>query len=157
MYLLADRVILGHLIRMGIIKEGFDIAELQDKRVGAVFFPHGLGHFLGLKTHDLGGYTEGPERSTKPGLKSLRTRRTLKEGMVITVEPGLYFIEHIIHNAFNNPDLQNYLNREKIEEYKHVGGVRLEDDVLVTKTGCEVLSNLPRQAKEVEEWLASRY
>jgi Xaa-Pro dipeptidase len=87
---------------MGIVNAGFDMAELQKKRVGAIFFPHGLGHLLGLKTHDLGGYTEGPERSTEPGLKSLRTRRVLKENMIITVEPGLYFIEHIINNALNN-------------------------------------------------------
>jgi Xaa-Pro dipeptidase len=157
MHLLAERIILAHLIKIGIVKEGFDMAELQDKRVGAVFFPHGLGHFLGLKVHDLGGYTEGPERSKKAGLKSLRTRRILKEGMVITVEPGLYFIEHIIKNALNNPELQGYLNKEKIDEYMHVGGVRLEDDVLVTKTGAEVLSSLPREAKEVEEWLAGHY
>jgi Xaa-Pro dipeptidase len=73
-----------------------------EKRVGAVFFPHGLGHLLGLKTHDLGGYTDGPERSKQFGLKSLRTRRKLLENMVITVEPGLYFIEHIINNALSN-------------------------------------------------------
>lgn len=85
--------------------------------MGAIFFPHGLGHFLGLKTHDLGGYTEGPERSTKAGLKSLRTRRTLLENMVITVEPGLYFIEHIIKNALNDAELQKYINKEKIDEY----------------------------------------
>ena len=115
MHLLAERIILKHLIKMGIVKEGFEMAELQEKRIGAVFFPHGLGHFLGLKVHDLGGYTEGPERSTKPGLKSLRTRRVLKEGMIITIEPGVYFIEHIIKNALNNPDLQGYLNKEKID------------------------------------------
>ena len=59
--------------------------ELVDKRVGAVFFPHGLGHFLGLKTHDLGGYTKGPERSKQAGLCKLRTRRVMEENMVITV------------------------------------------------------------------------
>lgn len=90
-----------------------------------MFFPHGLGHFLGLKTHDLGGYTEGPARSTQPGLKSLRTRRILKENMIITNEPGLYFIEHIINNALKNEELSKYLNAEQIKEYMEVGGVRL--------------------------------
>lgn len=107
--------------------------ELQQKRVGAVFFPHGLGHFLGLRVHDVGGYTDGPQRSDKAGLKSLRTRRNMEENMVITVEPGCYFIDFIIKNALDNPDMAKYLNADKIEEYKSVGGVRLEDDVVVRK------------------------
>lgn len=78
--------------------------------MGAIFFPHGLGHLLGLRVHDVGGYTEGEERSKEAGLKSLRTRRVLQEGMVITVEPGCYFIDFIIKNALNNPDLKKYLN-----------------------------------------------
>ncbi len=85
--------------------------ELIEKRVGAVFFPHGLGHFLGLKTHDIGGYTKGPkkERSQLPGLKSLRTRRDMEPGMIITVEPGCYFIDFIIKNALSG-ELAKYLN-----------------------------------------------
>ena len=109
--------------------------ELQAKRVGAIFFPHGLGHLLGLRVHDVGGYSEGEPRSTEPGLKSLRTRRILQENMVLTVEPGCYFIDFIIKNALDNPELAKYLNKEKIDEYMEVGGVRLEDDVVVRKDG----------------------
>ena len=70
--------------------------ELQEKRVGAVFFPHGLGHLIGLRVHDIGGYITGPPRSDKVGLRNLRTRRDMEEGVVMTVEPGCYFIDFII-------------------------------------------------------------
>ena len=94
MHLLAERVILKHLIQLGLVTaKETDIEELVEKRVGAVFFPHGLGHFVGLLVHDVGGYVEGEQRSTEAGLKSLRTRRRLESNMVLTIEPGLYFIE----------------------------------------------------------------
>lgn len=93
--------------------------------MGAIFFPHGLGHLFGLKVHDLGGYTDGPLRSTEKGLSKLRTRRVLEEGMCITVEPGLYFIDFIIEKSLSDPAIAKYLNKEKIDEYKEVGGVRL--------------------------------
>ncbi len=76
MHILAEKIILKHLIQMGIVKDA-PIEELVEKRVGAVFFPHGLGHLFGLKVHDIGGYTEGPARSPLAGLSKLRTRRTL--------------------------------------------------------------------------------
>lgn len=77
MHLLAERVILEHLIEIGIVNK-FPMEELQEQRIGAVFFPHGLGHFLGLRVHDVGGYTAGPPRSDKAGIRSLRTRRDLE-------------------------------------------------------------------------------
>jgi Xaa-Pro dipeptidase len=98
MHLLAERVILQHLVEIGIVKNA-PMEELVAKRVGAVFFPHGLGHLFGLKTHDIGGYTEGPPRSDQAGLSKLRTRRTLEEGICITVEPGIYFIDFMIEKA----------------------------------------------------------
>ena len=70
-----------------------------------------MGHFLGTRVHDVGGYNVGcPERINKPGLKSLRTRRELKAGNVITIEPGCYFIDYILKAAFENPELAKYLN-----------------------------------------------
>ena len=138
---------------LGIVNK-FPMEELQEKRVGAIFFPHGLGHLLGLRVHDVGGYTEGPPRSQKAGLKSLRTLRTMEEGIIMTVEPGCYFIDFIIKNALDDPDMAKYLNEDKINEYKEVGGVRLEDNVVVRKDGPEMLSFLPRRWEEVEKVMA---
>lgn len=152
MHLLAERIILQHLVKMGIVLDR-PIEELVEKRIGAIFFPHGLGHLFGLKVHDLGGYTEGPLRSPLAGLSKLRTRRTLEEGICITVEPGLYFIDFMIKRALENPETAPYLNPAKIDEYKEVGGVRLEDDIVITKDGYELLSSLPRPIEEVEKLL----
>jgi len=96
MHLLAERTIVKHLIALGIIKDT-NLDELQKARVGAIFFPHGLGHLLGMQVHDLGGYLPGyPERFKEAGLKSLRTRRTLEANICLTVEPGCYFIDYAI-------------------------------------------------------------
>ena len=77
MHLLAERVILEHLMNIGIVNKS-PMEELVEHRIGAIFFPHGLGHFFGLKVHDIGGYTDGPARSEKEGLSKLRTRRVLE-------------------------------------------------------------------------------
>lgn len=155
MHLLAEKIILQHLVSIGIVNN-YPLEELQEKRVGAVFFPHGLGHFLGARCHDVGGYNDGcPARSDKPGLCKLRTRRVLQAGNVITIEPGCYFIEFIIMNALANPDLSKYLNKEKIKDYMEIGGVRIEDDVVIQKDGCLLLSsNLPRTIGEIEAAMA---
>ena len=91
MHKLAERVILEALKKMGVVRG--DVDAMMAVRLGAVFMPHGLGHFMGIDTHDVGGYPEGTERSTEPGLRSLRTVRTLQPRMVLTIEPGLYFID----------------------------------------------------------------
>lgn len=93
MHLLADKIILEELVRHGLLQG--DVDEMLEHRISAIFFPHGLGHFLGIDTHDVGGYPEGVERSQKGGLRSLRTGRVLQKGMVITIEPGIYFIDYV--------------------------------------------------------------
>jgi Xaa-Pro dipeptidase len=150
MHLLAEKIIVTHLIQIGIIKQT-PWEELEEKRVGAVFFPHGLGHLLGLRVHDIGGYLPGhPERHKKAGLKSLRTRRVLKAGMCITVEPGCYFTEYTLGVARNNPEVKDYINWDKVEEYKEVGGVRIEDDIIITEDGHEDFTRVPRTVEQIE-------
>lgn len=73
-----------------------DVAEMMEHNIGAFFMPHGLGHLMGIDTHDVGGYLEGQERDTRAGYKSVRLGRVLEPGMVLTVEPGLYFIDWLL-------------------------------------------------------------
>lgn len=154
MHLLAEKTILTHLIKLGIVKDT-PLEELVEKRVGAIFFPHGLGHLLGCRVHDVGGYNKGcPERRTEAGFRSLRTRRVLREGNCITNEPGLYFPEHILNAAYENEDLAPYLVKEKIDEYYEVGGVRLEDNIIITKTGMINTTVVPRTIEEIEKCMA---
>ena len=114
MHLLAERVILTELKKIGILNG--DIAEMQEKRVSYLFMPHGLGHLLGIDTHDVGGYLKGtPERIMKPGLKNLRTSRFLEKGIVITVEPGCYFIDFLFTKGAEMLNIPtSYINFEKV-------------------------------------------
>lgn len=122
MHLLADRVHLQELAENGLIKG--DIEEMMKVRLGAVFMPHGLGHFMGCDTHDVGGYLDHcPSRRCEPGLVNLRTARVLEEGMVLTIEPGIYFIPHLIEKALNDPELSKFLVPEKLLKFKKFGGV----------------------------------
>jgi len=151
MHYLAERTIVSHLIKLGLIKDT-PLEELEKNRVGAVFFPHGLGHLIGLRVHDVGGYLKGyPEKMTLPGVGFLRTRRTLEKGVVLTIEPGCYFVEYGLSQAKANPEVSKYLNWEKIEEYKEVGGIRLEDVVAITENGIDCLSEVPRTTEQVEK------
>lgn len=145
----------ARIIGEGLIKAKLVIGTIEDileKHIVALFYPHGLGHSLGLDVHDCGGYPAGVERIQEPGIRYLRMRRTLKEGMVVTVEPGLYFVEGILRPAFTDAAQSKLLNIPLIEEYMtNVGGVRIEDDVYISKTGCSVLSSsCPKELADVE-------
>ncbi|KOM57876.1 hypothetical protein LR48_Vigan11g090900 [Vigna angularis] len=152
MHILAEKVILESLKRGNVLLG--DVEDMMAARLGAVFMPHGLGHFLGIDTHDPGGYLQGLERRKEPGLKSLRTIRDLREGMVITVEPGCYFIDALLLPAMDNPMTTKFLNQEAINRYKDFGGVRIESDVLVTAAGCYNMTKCPREIGEIEGVMA---
>ncbi|KAJ4759228.1 Metallopeptidase M24 family protein [Rhynchospora pubera] len=96
----------------------------------------------------------GLERPTEPGLRSLRTVRELQNGMVITVEPGCYFIEALLKPASENPATAKFFNHEKLEKFKKFGGVRIESDVCVTADGCRNMTNCPRETWEIEAVMA---
>lgn len=154
MHLLAERVVLTGLKEFGIVKEDVDIEEALEARLGFVFQPHGLGHLIGLDTHDVGGYlNHTPLRSDKWGLKNLRTGRDLEENMVITVEPGCYFVLNLLteRSVDIGIDIDKYVNIDKAMEYrKEVSGVRIEDCVVVTADGCRNLTQVPRTVEQVE-------
>jgi len=118
--------------------------------LGAIFFPHGLGHLIGCDTHDVGGYLPGfPERSSEPGINKLRTSRLLEAGMVLTNEPGCYFINMLLDSALSRPEQSVYINNEVLQRFRGFGGVRLEDVVLVTEEGPVNLTLCPRTCQEV--------
>ncbi|KAF7006127.1 hypothetical protein CFC21_021192 [Triticum aestivum] len=152
MHKLVEQRILESLKKENIIHG--DIGDMMNQRLGAVFMPHGLGHLLGIDTHDPGGYPEGLERPKEPGLRSLRTIRDLKEGMVITVEPGCYFIGALLRHAKDDPISSKFFNWEKIEMYKSFGGVRIESNLYVTAQGCKNLTSCPRETWEIEAVMA---
>jgi Xaa-Pro aminopeptidase len=158
-HLLAASVLAEGLVNLGILKgKSSDLVEMD---AHALFFPHGIGHLLGLDVHDLedlgdlAGYEEGRERSDRFGLSYLRLDRPLRSGMVVTIEPGFYQVPAILKGSKFRDRFQNVVNWERLEQFNDVRGIRIEDDVLVTEFGTEVLTkNLPNQADEIEALIA---
>lgn len=142
----AHRVLIRGLLELGILR-GLK-RELLEARVSVAFFPHGLGHFLGMDTHDKGGQPD--YQDPDPMFRYLRLRRTLPAGSVVTVEPGCYFCRFIIDPYLQNPDLAKFIDKDTLDKYWEVGGIRIEDDVVVTNTGYTNLTTAPKQVEEVE-------
>ncbi len=161
-HLLASRTIASGLKELGIMKG--DVEEAVKSGAHALFMPHGLGHMIGLDVHDmedyndtLVGYDHEIERSTQFGLKSLRMGRRLREGFAVTNEPGIYFIPALIDKWRAEKKFTEFINYDKLDGYKTFGGVRLEDDILVTKDGCRILGErIPITTDEVEAMAASK-
>ena len=149
LHMTAAEIILEGLKRMGLVKGSMD--ELMENDIFALFFPHGLGHFLGLDTHDVGGYPKGVERIERPGIRFLRARRELQPGMVVTIEPGLYFIPALLRKAFEDEEKSGFLNADKLEAFFRFGGVRIEDNLIVTEDGHENMTDVPKEIKEIEK------
>ncbi len=155
-HLKAARVIASGLKDLGLMKGDADAAVAAGAH--ALFFPHGLGHNMGLDVHDMEdlgeahvGYDETVERSSQFGLDALRMARALKPGNVMTVEPGIYFIPALFEMWKKAGKFREFIAYDKVERYMDFGGVRIEDDVLVTGSGRRVLGKpIPKTVADVE-------
>jgi Xaa-Pro aminopeptidase len=132
------RTIGAGLVELGLLRGEVD--ELVASGAVALFFPHGLGHLIGLTVHDAGGYPPGRERSAHPQLRYLRTDRPLEAGMITSVEPGVYFISALLSDPAVRAAHAAAVDWALADELAHFGGIRIEDDVHVTAAGPEVLS-----------------
>jgi Xaa-Pro aminopeptidase len=156
-HLLAATEIARGLISLGIMKG--DPAEAAAKGAHTLFFPHGLGHPLGLDVHDLEvmgesyvGYDDEIHRSKEFGFAFLRFGRRLQEGFVMTIEPGIYFIPELIDIWKAENRRAEFINYDVVETYRDFGGIRIEDDVLITSDGCRVLGKpIPKTVEEIEK------
>lgn len=159
-HLVACRVIGEGLKDLGILKGEVDEAVAAGAH--AICMPHGLGHMLGLDVHDmealgedLVGYGSEFERSDQFGLAYLRVARTLEPGFVLTVEPGIYFIPHLVELWRSEGRHSEFLDYERLESFLGFGGIRVEDDVVVTDDGHRVLGRpIPKSIEEIEAEMA---
>lgn len=160
-HLLASRTLATGLRELGCLQG--DVEEIVAAGAHALFFPHGLGHMMGLDVHDMEGlgedrvgYDATVQRSTQFGLRSLRMARALQPGFVVTVEPGLYFIPDLVDRWKAERKLEQFVDYEVVERFRGLGGVRIEDDVLVTETGGRVLGPpIPKAVSEIESLRAA--
>ncbi|KAI9679660.1 MAG: hypothetical protein M1829_001622 [Trizodia sp. TS-e1964] len=143
----AHRVAIRGLLGLGILRG--DAEEIFSARTSVAFFPHGLGHHLGLDVHDVGG---NPDYEDKDSMfRYLRVRGTLPEGAVVTVEPGIYFCHFIIKPYLEDAKHAKFIDADELDKYWDVGGVRIEDNVLIDKNGYRNLTSVPKQVAELEK------
>ncbi len=154
-HLTAARAIARGLRDLGLMRG--DVDDAVEAGAHALFFPHGIGHMLGLDSHDMEdlgdsvGYADGERRSEQFGLNFLRLARTLESGFVVTIEPGVYFIPALIDRWEAEGRHREFVCYERLGSLKRFGGVRIEDDVLVTPEGRRVLGpGIPKAPEDVE-------
>lgn len=154
-HLLGAKVIAEGLADLGILRGQPEDLVAQDAH--ALFFPHGIGHLLGLDVHDmedlgdLAGYEAGRERSDRFGLAFLRLDRPLRKHMIVTIEPGFYQVPDILNDPSRRETYKSLVNWERLAEFSDVRGIRIEDDVLITAAGARVLTaDLPTAAPDIE-------
>lgn len=155
-HLLASTVIAKGLTDMGLMKG--DPAEAAKAGAHALFFPHGLGHMIGLDVHDMEdlgesyvGYDEETKRSDQFGTAYLRLGRKLEEGFALTIEPGIYFIPELIDQWRSEGKFTEYIDYEKLDAWKAFGGVRIEDNYVITEAGSQLIGPpIPKTIEEVE-------
>jgi len=156
------RLMTERLKELGLMKGNTDEAVAAGAH--AMFLPHGLGHMMGMDVHDMEGLGQiyvGFDEETRPNLEQfgtncLRMGRRLEPGFVVTDEPGIYFIPALIDEWKANGHCKEFLNFDKLETYKDFGGIRIEDDLLITKDGCRFLGSkrIPYHPQELEAFMA---
>ena len=155
-------IIAEGLKSLGLMKGNME--DTVNEGAHALFFPHGLGHLLGLDVHDLEnlgennvGYDSKIKRSSQFGLNALRYAKNLVPGIVLTVEPGIYFIPELIDKWKAEKKFTNFINYKKVESYRYAGGIRIEDNIVVTRNGCRVLGKpIPKTVEDVEEMASNK-
>ncbi|MBK7214430.1 MAG: aminopeptidase P family protein [Bacteroidales bacterium] len=152
----ACETIASGLKDLGLMKG--DVKQAVAAGAHALFLPHGLGHMLGMDVHDMEGlgqinvgYDEEIQPSDQFGTAYLRMGRRLQPGFVVTNEPGIYFIPELIDLWKSEKKFTEFINYDKVDEYRDFGGIRIEDDILVTEHGCRVLGKpIPKTVADVE-------
>ena len=155
------RLMTDRLKELGLMKG--DNEEAVRAGAHAMFLPHGLGHMMGMDVHDMEGLGQiyvGFDEETRPNLEQfgtncLRMGRRLQEGFVVTDEPGIYFIPHLIDLWRNEKHCAEFLNFDLLEQYKDFGGIRIEDDLLITADGCRFMGSkrIPYHPAELESFM----
>jgi Xaa-Pro aminopeptidase len=156
------RLMTERLKELGLMRG--DVDEAVAAGAHAMFLPHGLGHMMGMDVHDMEGLDQiyvGFDEETRPNLEQfgtncLRMGRRLQKGFVVTDEPGIYFIPALIDDWRRSGHCAEWLNFDLLETYKDFGGIRIEDDILITDDGCRFLGKdrIPYHAKDVEDFMA---
>lgn len=155
-HLIAWKTIAEGLKNLGLLNG--DVDEMVALGVPGLFMPHGVGHMIGMDVHDMEnlgedliGYREGLTRSTLLGLKSLRLAKELEAGFALTIEPGLYFIPELIELWKSEGKFAHFINYEKLSDYYAFGGVRIEDNYVITNDGAQLLGDpIPKTISEIE-------
>ncbi|RLN20553.1 hypothetical protein BBJ28_00013624 [Nothophytophthora sp. Chile5] len=155
MHILANRVMTEHMLEHGLLQNG-TVDEMMQHEVSSYFTPCGLGHLMGLDVHDVGGFPVGHVRSEKKSLRKLRLVRHLEKNMVVTVEPGWYFIEAQLRLALADPTIAAFINQDVLARFRGTGGVRIESDVVVTADGVENMTQVPRTVDEIEATMCQK-
>ncbi len=156
------RLMTERLKELGLMKGDTDAA--LEAGAHAMFLPHGLGHMMGMDVHDMEGlgqnyvgFDDEVQPSTQFGTNALRLGRRLQEGFVVTDEPGIYFIPSLIDDWKAKGHCKDFLNFDMLETYKDFGGIRIEDDLLITKDGCRFIGKdrIPYHPKDIEAFMAN--
>jgi Xaa-Pro aminopeptidase len=160
LHLLATETLAAGLGQLGVLRG--DARERARDGTAALFFPHGVGHLLGLDVHDMedlgdrAGYGPGRTRASEPGLRYLRLDRDLQEGMAVTIEPGIYFVPAILDDPETRSRTADRIDWTRVEKYRHLRGIRIEDDVLITGSGARVLTAaIPKERFSIETFLCA--